>query len=483
MSGVTSQGFENKQYPEIVEDLAVKAKTAEYFGEQFPVTPDSKFGILAGLFGAALKDQWDLSSAVADQGNRDKAEGKYLSDLAALIGLTRLLSSGSTGILLFTGTNGTVVPAFTPVKSTVNKETVLSQDTLTLNRTACYQSRFNIPSVVVGQTYTITVNGSVHSTVAVVGQTQATLSGVLVSAINLGGGGGLYSAIYNTTTGNIVVSSDTSNNNLITTNTTNITFVSVSSLVEAEAATTGAIPFFAETLTTLSTSIIGVISVTNLSDFSVGREEESDAELRIRMDEREQSTGTATKPAIQASISDITGVSFAYVIENTSWVVDTDGRPPKSYEVYVAGGLDSAIAEVVWTTKPTGIETWGDEAVIIIDHNGDDQLVKFSRFDNKYAWVRVTYVINSEEEFLPNGETQIKNAVVETGDSFYRGEDLEPTKFYGNIYSNVSGVYISKIEVAITDTPSETPTYSTSRLSVNKVTNLIFSVERVPLLT
>ena len=116
MSGVTSQGFENKQYTDIVEELATGAKTPEYFGEQFPTTPDSRFGVLAGLFGAALKDQWDLSASVADQGNRDKAEGKYLSDLAALIGLTRLLASGSTGVLLFTGSNNTVVPIYSPVK-------------------------------------------------------------------------------------------------------------------------------------------------------------------------------------------------------------------------------------------------------------------------------------------------------------------------------------------------------------------------------
>lgn len=482
MSGVTSQGFENKQYTDIVEELATGAKTPEYFGEQFPTTPDSVFGILAGLFGAALKDQWDLSASVADQGNKDKAEGKYLADLAALIGLNRLLSSGSTGVLLFTGTNGTVVPSFTPVKTSTTKEVVLTQNTLTLNRTSCYRSRFIIPSVVVGQVYTISVNGVTDSVTAASGQTVAVVAAGLASEITTSGSG-LYSATYDVTSNNIIVTSGTSNNNLLTTNNVNITLVSVSSFVEAKAASLGAINFYAGTVTVLGSPVIGITSVTNLTDFSVGREEETDAELRVRMEEREQSTGTATKPSIEASISNVSGVSFSYVVENTDLTVDADGRPPKSYEVYVEGGLDSAIAEVVWETKPTGIETTGTTPVIIIDHNGDDQLVNFSRFDNKYAWVRVTYSINSEEEFLPDGPDQIRDAVVETGSSFYRGEDLEPTKFYGNIYSKVSGVYISKIEVSITNSLGDTPTYTTSRLPVNKVTNLIFSVDRVPLLT
>lgn len=482
MSGVTSQGFESKQYSEIVNELAATAKTPEYFGEQFPVTPDSIFGILSGIFSGALKDQWDLSSSVADQGNRDKAEGKYLDDLAALIGLTRLLASGSTGVLLFTGANNTVVPSNTPVKSTANNQIVLTTNLLTLNRLACYQSRFNIPSVTAGQTYTITINGSAYSVVASSGQSVSTVSNLIIDAINLGSAG-LYNAIFNVANNNIIVTSGTSNNNLLTSNSATVNLVSVGSLVEAKAVTAGAIQFYAGTLTTLVSPVIGITTVTNLIDFSVGRDEETDPELRIRMEEREQSTGTATKPSIEASLSEVNGVSFAYVIENTTFATDADGRPPKSYEAYVNGGLDSAIAEVVWETKPAGIETWGDTSVVVIDNNGDSQLVKFSRFTNKYAWVRVTYSINSEEEFLPDGETQIKDAVVETGNSFYRGEDLEPTKFYGNIYSKVGGVYVVKIEVAITDLPSDTPTYSTTRIPVNNVTNLIFSTDRVPLLT
>ena len=481
MAGITANGFEPKQYTEIISDLADKAKSPAYFGQEFPVTPDSIFGVLSGIFGAVIKDQWDLSGAVANQGNRDKAEGKYLDDLAALNFLTRLQASGSTGTLLWTGANNTVVPQFTPVKSTSNQEVVITNNVLTLNRNACYRSRFTVPSVATGQTFTIGVNGSNYSYTALSTDSQLSVMGYLIGLINAGSGG-LYEAFYEFS-GNIRITSTSNSNNLLTTNNSSVTFVSVSSLVEASATTTGSIQFFADTLTTIVQPVIGITSVTNTSDWSVGREEETDAELRQRMEDYEQSTGTATKPAIETTVSNIEGVSFAYVVENTGWTVDADGRPPKSYELYVSGGLDSQIATAAWETKPAGIELWGNVSVQVIDRNGDPQLVKFSRFDNKYAWVRVTYSINSEEEFLPDGEANIKAAVVETGSKFYRGEDLEPTKFYGNIYSKVSGVYISKIEVAITNNPTDVPTWSITRLSVNDVTNLIFSTDRVVLLT
>jgi uncharacterized phage protein gp47/JayE len=476
MSGVTSQGFESKQYTEIVEDLAAKAKSPAYFGEQFPVTPDSKYGVLSGVFGAALREHWELSGAVADQGNRDKAEGKYLDDLAALIGLTRLLANGSTGILIFTGTNSAVVPINTPIKSTNNKEIVLTKSALTLNRSACYSSKFTIPAVVAAEVYSIDVNGANYEHTATAGQTPAQVLTILKDLI-VTGGGTVYTATLVGTT--LTVTSGTENNNLLTTNTTNVTLLSVSSAVESVAATAGAIQFFSSTLTTVVNAIIGITSVTNPTTFNVGRNEETDPELRIRMDAREQSTGTATKPSIEASISEVTGVSFALVIENTTFAVDGSGRPPKSYETYVAGGLNSSVATVVWETKPAGIETWGDISNVVIDHNGDSQVVKFSRFQDKYAWVKVTYSINSEEEFFPDGEQLIKDAVVETGSKFYRGEDFEPTKFYGNIYSKVSGIFISLIEVAITDLPTDTPTYSSARLPVSNITNLIFSTARV----
>lgn len=480
MSGVTSQGFESKQYATIVDDLATNAKAPENFGEQFPVTPDSGFGVLAGIIAAALKDQWDLAEAVANQGNRDKAEGKYLEDLAALIGLTRLTASQSSGNVIFTGDDGTLVPSQTAIKSTSNQESVLTQNDVTLTRSACWRSTFSITSVNVGEIYSVDVNGANYETTAVLGQTASQIVVILANLI-ASGGGGLYTgqALSNT----IIVTSSSTNNNVLTTNTANINLVSVSTLIPTVAVSSGAIPFYAGTLTILVTPIAGITFVNTLTDFSLGRDLETDADLRVRMEEREQSTGTATKPSIEASLSDVEGVSFAYVVENTTFAADVDGRPPKSYETYVSGGSDNSIAEVIWETKPAGIELWGDTSVIVVDHNGDDQLVKFSRFANKSAWVRLTYSINSEEEFFPDGEQLMKDAVVETGNSFYRGEDLEPTKFYGNIYKNVSGVYISKIEVAITDLPTDTPTYSTSRISVNNITNLIFSTDRVPVIT
>lgn len=475
MAGVSPTGFESKTFESIITDLNEDATLPENYGDKFPVTPDSAFGVLANIFGGALKDQWDLSGSTVNQQNRDKAVGKYLNDLAALVGLTRLLEKGSTGLLLFTGVQGTTIPLLTPVKNT-NNDKVLTKSVLTLNRSLCYNSTFHIPAVVTGDIYSVVLEGDLFSHTSTVTDTPETVIASLLAAI---GTQVRYTATSPDTT-SILVQYNTPNNVLTTTNTDNITLVSVGSLVTSESAETGEVLLVANSLTGLVQSITGITSVTNPEEFKLGRLEELDSELRQRMADREQNTGTATIPAIQASLTNISGVVSSYAVENDTMSIDAEGRPAKSYEVYVEGGTDSSIAEVVWTTKPAGMESHGNTTIIVVDSNGDEKSVKFSRFDNKYAWVRVTYTINSEEEFPANGEDLIKNAVLVTGNKMYRGEDLEPTKFYGNIYSSVAGVYVSAVEVAVTDLPTDTPTYSNSRVAVPTTTELLFDITRVP---
>lgn len=477
MAGVTSAGFEPKTFQEILTELNTKATLPENFGEEFPVTPDSAFGVLANIISAALKDQWDLSANTVDQQNRDKAEGKYLNDLAALVGLTRLLAAGSSGFLAFTGQQSATVPAQTPIKA-IGDKLVLTERVLTLNRSLCYSSLFSV-NIVAAQTYTLTIEGDTFSYAASSVDTEETILDGLISAI---GSQVRYTASKPTAT-TLQIKYSTTNNVLTTTNSDNIILDSVTSLVQAEAVVVGAVLYPVNTLTNFVQGVTGIQSVSNPEDLTLGREEETDTELRQRMSEREQNTGTATIPAIQASVTNIDGVVSSFARENITLSTDAQGLPAKSFEVFVEGGTDNNIANVILNTKPAGIETFGTTTVIVADVNGDEREIKFSRFSNKYAWVRVTYSINSEESFPSNGEDLIKDAVVTTGGAMHRGEDLEPTKFYGGIYSTVSGIYVSKIEVAITDTAVDTPAYVETRISIPDTTELLFDITRVPVTT
>lgn len=480
MAGVTPEGYIPKTYNEIIEDVTTRANLPSYFGEEFPTTPDSVFGVLAALFGASLKDQWDLSGNVADQQNRDKAEGKYLDDLAALVGLTRLQQTGSTGRLQFSGQPTAIIPNRSAVQDEL-KRIVLTQEELVLNRSLCYTSDFVVNNVQTNTAYSVIVEGVSHSINSGPGfPTAEYILGLLHANIGVQP---TYSSSLSDDDLTLTITYNGFQNLLTTTNTNNLTLSLITSVVDATAVDEGALVFEADSLTSIVNPLSLVSAVTNPAQFQLGRAEETDAELRIRMAEREQSTGTATKPSIESSLEDVAGVSSALIIENITLSTDVDNRPPKSYECYVQGGDEDDIANVVWETKPAGIQTYGDITRNVVDENGDTQTVQFSRLTDQYAWVRVTYQINSEEDFPANGEDLIKEAVVETGSDMYLGEDFEPTKFYGNIYKNVSGVFVSLIEISTTTLPTDTPVYVTTRIPVAETEKLIFDTVRVPVTT
>lgn len=477
MSGISSTGFETKTYNEIVDDKATRASSSDYFGEDFPVTPDSIFGILAGVYSGGEKDLWDLLEALSSQMDRDTASGYYLDRLAAYIGLTRLGVSSSNGDLLITATNGLSLSSGIGVKTAAG-DTVETDEAITFTNLSANKVTLTIPTNLASTLHRITINGDVYSYTTTSSPNISNTTNVLINLIN-GAENPYYGAEAYSVAGKIVVYSKTSSNVLSVIPNSAFTITSVSDLVAATAVDTGAIYFYANTLNTLVTTVNGILSVTNPDDFIVGRDQETDNELRIRMQNREQITGTATKPSIEASISNLDGVNQVLIIENTTWTTDTDGRPPKSYEVYVDGGTNTDIANTIWETKPAGIETYGDITVVVTDSNNDEQAVNFSRYAQEYAWVEVTYQINNEETFLPNGVSLIKDAVVNAGGDMYAGEDFETTKFFGPIYSNVSGLYVTQIRIAVTENPEDTPTYQTTRISIDKFVNLLFDSDRV----
>lgn len=477
MAGVTSTGFEIKTYDEQLSDITTLASTPEYYGEQFPTTPDSIFHILAGIISASLKDHYDISKAVASQGNRDEASGKYLDDLAALNGIDRLNAAPSTGSILYKGTDNTLVPLGSTVKFTTSSTLVIASEDTLVTRTSCYRMKVAVPSATNGLSYILRINNFQYFAIGNVSSTTTTIRDALISAINGATSTQGLVAIADGTS-SLVITLNEYRNGMTLNIITNLTLNTVSTFVRSQTVNSGLINLYAGQTVTLVGSILGITGVENLVDWSVGREVETDEELRIRMDNKEATRGTATKPAIESSINNLDGVLSSLLVENTSFITDSGGRPPKSYEVFIEGGSDDDIAEELWRTKPAGISTHGSVSKIIVDANGDEQEVQFSRFDNKYGWVRVSYQLNPEEVFPINGEDLIKTTVVTTGNGFDRGEDLDSTKFFGDLYTNVKGMWVAIVETAITDSPLDTPTYNANRKSIPNTVKLLFDVSR-----
>lgn len=475
MAGVTDVGFLTKTFDEVRDPISTSAQTAEYFGATFPTSPDSVFWQINSVFSAAIKESgWDLGQSIYDQFNRDKASGKNLDDIAEYVNLQRIEASGSTGSLLFSGSNARTVPLNTGVKD-LEGFVVTTDDVLVYDRTSCYKVLVDAIIIVPNDTYTMVINTDTYDIIATSSPTKSSILAQFQSAITTQP---TYESSVNSD-GMLEIVFLSRNNNLSVSVGSKLLVTQVSSFVTATATQDGDRAFPAGVLTNLETTPVGTVSVTNLLDFDLGRDEETDEELRTRMSSQKSNAGVATKPAIESSISNITGVTSSLVIENDSIEVDVEGRPPKSFELFVSGGDEDVIAQTLYDTKPATIKTYGSVEKFVTDLNGESHAIYFSRPDQKYAWVVVTYTLYDEELFPVGGDSLIEAAVATYGNSLDVGVDIIPQRFATAIYDAVDGLDTISVEIGLSlDNVTPPASYSTSRITVEDSERVAFDASR-----
>lgn len=143
------------------------------------------------------------------------------------------------------------------------------------------------------------------------------------------------------------------------------------------------------------------------------------------------------------------------------------GRPPKSFECVVEGGSDADIAEEIWLSKPAGIATYGNTQHTIVDSQGENQAIFFSRPVPIYIWVNVTLTLYSEETFPSNGLQLVQQAILAYGDSLGVGVDVLLQRVNCAIFT-VPGVASGVMTLAATNAANDSPNYLTNDISIDE---------------
>lgn len=139
------------------------------------------------------------------------------------------------------------------------------------------------------------------------------------------------------------------------------------------------------------------------------------------------------------------------------------GRPPKSFESIVQGGVDAIVALDIWLTKPAGILSFGDTAVNITDSSGNQQTINFTRPAAVNLNFEVDYTKYDEESFPANGEATIAQTILDVTNALGLDEDVIPSRYFGPIYSAVSG--INSLVVRVENQAS--PGFQTTKLAID----------------
>ncbi|MEW5804668.1 MAG: baseplate J/gp47 family protein [bacterium] len=189
----------------------------------------------------------------------------------------------------------------------------------------------------------------------------------------------------------------------------------------------------AGTMTVIDNPIAGLTSVTNPEDAIVGRNTETDAEFRIRRNNRLQISLAGPLEAIRSAVlelnedSDKPGIETVRVFENYTNEIDSRGLPPKSFEVivYQAGGVtsrDQEIADAIFAAKPAGIESCGNISMTVSDSQGFSHPIKFSRPVDVDIYLELDLTVTSA--YPADGDNQIKALLVSWGNALGAGQDV-----------------------------------------------------------
>ena len=428
MSGLTVTGFQPKSLSDVKTEIENSLRSK--LGPSINLVAPSLLAVLVGITAEREALVWAEAENVYNSQYPDTANGVSLDNVAAITGVARLAATATklSDLLLF-GTAGTVIPQGTQFGISGNPSGILTTDAAaTLSAGLDCIQRIDFSSAPVSGLFTIGFRNETLaplSFAATAANLQSELNGLnsLSQVVVSGNATAGFIIVFTGVNGKqpqplLSIASSTLNNTLSSavtlTPSTTVAGVAQAS-VAITATTTGPLQAPARSITNIVTPVSGLNSAINQEDATPGRSIETDAELRVRRRLVLQVAGAGTPDAIRSKLLSVAGVSNVFVFENITLLPDLAGRPSKSYEVVVNGGIDQAITQTVWDTKPAGILTVGSITGVAVDKIGSNQTVHWSRPTPIPIYLILD--ISKDSTFPAGGAAQILAAILAFGQS------------------------------------------------------------------
>lgn len=527
MGTLTEDGLVIRRFPEIVSDIEDSERAN--IDPNISTESNEVLGQLNNTIAEQIALQEFLGQSVYDAFNPLKAEGVNLDNLAALIGVTRIAGApSSTDRQLCVGSDGVSVPLGTLIQNPISLDLFSFTSEVLLTTLSCYSTRYSVKELLIGVEYLISINGNDVTYTSQGGDGEQEILEGLEAYNTANFSSDPWTMTVDVANLQLVITSASEAGTL---NISSITYIGsdeVSVYGSAESSVVSGIIAPSNSVTGIVSPISNWDSTTNTSNYVVGREQETDEELRARLLVSQQISGKGTVQAIQDSLTNTLGVSSATVVENELmvfsggsnvvtftnatnkvnwtantlldgegvrfsstinlpaeidngvqyWVVNraandfeisltkggssvvfTDdgsgtqkvhiGRPSKSFEAIVQGGIDEDVGLTIWDSKPSGIESYGATVTIFNDSDGTSRTINFTRPEAVELLFEVTYEQDTEEVTPSPAEIEevIKSVVSSETSALGLGQDVLPSKYYGPIYNQLTGIILTSIEV------------------------------------
>jgi hypothetical protein len=171
-------------------------------------------------------------------------------------------------------------------------------------------------------------------------------------------------------------------------------------------------------------------------------------------------------------------VTAVRLFVNNTDTTDADGVPPHAIEALVQGGDDQDIFDALLANVAAGIVTTGTESGTATDSEGTEHALAFSRPEEVPIYIDV-FVTKDPDTYPADGDTQIKEKIVEWGDAQATGKNVVASAISAQAFQidGVLDVTLVEIGTAAAPTTSTTitislrqlATYDTSRITVTAI--------------
>lgn len=247
--------------------------------------------------------------------------------------------------------------------------------------------------------------------------------------------------------------------------------ISGSTSVQMQAIETGPVGADAGTLTKIETAISGWSTVTNALAATLGRDVESDAQLRSRRLDMLGTQSTSTIAAIRSRLSaQVAGLVSQAVVDNPTLSAKTIkgvSIAAKSIAVFTAGGASADIARAIYNATPAGVPTVGTTTVNVADTvvSGYSTPIKYTDAATVPVLVKVTVDTSTLDlqAIIPGLVVDYANGEGATPRNFVVGGDVLPFEIASYINSREPIINIRNVEISKTSPVS----WSNAPITIN----------------
>lgn len=447
MAGVTNVGFVAKTYQEIFNEIAEYLQ--QNLGIDINSDPDSVAKIVTNILSLSDSQNWSAVEALPAMFDIDQATGVWLENLCKLKLITRKAGTYSTTFLDVRSTRVFTVPQNNTFYST-DGETFVNNTATLVSTDNTKLVNLTLPTVSIGQTVGFSLDNLPY-TVEITADnvsSQLWLSQLLEIPVALG-------YTYTATSTTMVLAKGGEHFKI--SGLSGFSVVDFTTGVNIRYTKIGNYTFLPNTITK-GLNYSGVISVTNPLAVTGGTAKQTDDQLRAQYKES-YNADRVTARGIKSAVSKVSGVTSVTVVENGSDTYDPiKNLPAHSVMVVVVGGEDNAVGQAIYDAIAASVQTEGNTVALVLDSSDNTEAVKFQRITQKYIHVRYSYSLYSEEVFGDTGEVVIREAIVNYINNLGAGKDVIQGRVMGEVYSKVSGVGYSKVELATTTNINDTPT-------------------------